>query len=75
MTNIFQFIYNGKYKYQDNASDLSKYFQRENPLTALSFLIHHQVTKGTKPTKLAKPKNIPPILKQHIVLNVAQLKD
>ena len=31
--------------------------------------------KLTKPTKLAKPKNTPPILKQHIVLNVAQLKD
>ena len=29
-----------------------------------------------KQTKLAKPKNTPPpILKQHIVLNVAQLKD
>ena len=59
MTNIFQFIYNGKYKYQDNASDLSKYFQRENPLTALSFLIRQQVTKGTEEIALLSISHSP----------------
>jgi len=55
MTNIFIILYN----HQDKASYLSKYFQRENPLAVLSFLIRQQVTKGTEEIALLSISHSP----------------
>ena len=53
------------------------FFELASTITPPTKLTKQTNLTQTKLTKLAKPKpkNTPPILKQHIVLNVAQLKD